>query len=417
MHPLRLLVLLVVCSLFFTAPAAVAAPWSAPAEFSGSFDVIGLAMGPDGTAVAGVQGAAGVFSRGANTAVVQPRSPEGDVPLIAGEYAVYGAGRIVSLTRAPSDYGRLEVADGDLSGAFSAPQVLFQGETSHRVPAELAANAAGDAAVATTLGLRVRRGGEEFGAPIALSPAPVYANPAVAINAAGDVLAAWAATDGGVYAREVFADGRIGVIRRLGDAPPRGSVAVDAALGAGRRGVVAWSWGPCGTTGATMVAYARAGRRFGRARVLDHMPRLQETPCEAQAAAALRPHDAALVAWSARGTPGAAVRASDLAAGRPQRARTLSDRYGGELGGLAGDPQGDALVGWTARPSSGDPRYAAAAVRPAGAHRFGRAEHVSDAGPAGSVLVALDPRTREGLMVFTAYRGRRPTFLVRRAAR
>jgi hypothetical protein len=138
-------------------------------------------------------------------------------------------------------------------GSFGTPRdVALPGES--RAVA-IAANAAGDVAVLVrdcpdafcrrpTPYLIVRRHGAAFGRPIKLAPRTNTVFGAVAVDARGDVLVVWerplhgSTGTRGIYARERTAPGRLGSTRRLGTSEP--APKISAALGDGRRAVVAW---------------------------------------------------------------------------------------------------------------------------------------------------------------------------------
>ncbi|WP_028061753.1 hypothetical protein [Candidatus Solirubrobacter pratensis] len=203
---------------------------------------------------------------------------------------------------------------------------------------------------------------------------------AVAVNTAGDVLVAWDRS-GTIEARYWIASSkRLTAVQKLGTADVASHLS--AAMGAGRRAIVAWVDQRVSEGGAAkgkVMATARsASRGFLPAKQLDTYG-VDKLSGGEGIEAAYTGNGMGLIGWS--GSAGVQVSRVD---GRliqtPQLlAPVAADETGGfGLGDLATSPNADrAVVTWTAK--AGDHAQIQAAVWPAGGNAFGPVENVSGA--------------------------------------
>jgi hypothetical protein len=394
------------------AAADAAPPWSAPTPIPGTGPSFpSLVVSGNGTALA-------AWSEGGALGTGTPHlfgasEPEG-APFGAAKQlgrlsltglATYGNDRAVALGTTGNQHPRAAVAFGRTDGSFGTPRdVALPGES--RAVA-IAANAAGDVAVLVrncpdsfcrrpTPYLIVRRHGAAFGRPMKLAPRTNTVFGAVAINARGDVLVAWerplhgSTGTRGIYAREWTARDGLGSTRRLGTAVTRPTIS--AALGDGRRAVVAWlgqgvSEGDAGTPATIKAAVAAPGKPFGDDKVLEvvNVTGTGRYVGQAGVVASISAHHRPLIAWTGFQDDHFVVRAAEVAGGTtitspqvvsdPAQDTVLSDAAttaGGQavvvgVQGLRGaDPAGPVSV--------------VAATRAAGAPAFGAPEAVGDPG-------------------------------------
>jgi hypothetical protein len=408
----RLLLPALLLVLALPAAADAAPPWSAPTPIPGTGPSFpSLVVSGNGTALAawsegGALGTGTPHLLGAS----QPAGAAFGAAKQLGRLsltglATYGKDRAVALGTTGNQHPRAAVAFGRTDGSFGTPRdVALPGES--RAVA-IAANAAGDVAVLVrdcpdsfcrrpTPYLIVRRHGASFGKPIKLAPRANTVLGAVAINARGDVLAVWerplhgSTGTRGVYARERTAGGRLGSTRRLGTSVTRPRIS--AALGDGRRAVVAWlgqgvSEGDAGTPAKIEAAVAAPGKRFGSARTLEvvNVTGTGRYVGQAGVLASISAHQRPLIAWTGFENDHFVMRAADVAGGTeitspqvvsdPTQDTVLSDAAttaGGQavVVGLQGLRGADAV----------GPVSVVAATRVAGAPAFGAPEPVSDPG-------------------------------------
>ena len=280
------------CSSSWRSPTAAdaAAPWSAPTPIPGtgpSFPSLGVSG--NGTAIA-------AWSEGGALGTGTPHLCR-RVPACGRAFgaarelgrlsltglATYGSDRVVALGTTGNEHPRAAVVFGAHRRQLRhAPQrraarrVARRRDRRRRRGRRRRARARlpGLFCERPTPYLIVRRHGSSFGRPIKLAPRTNTVFGAVAINARGDVLAVWerplhgSTGTRGIYARERTADGRLGSTRRLGTSAP--APKISAALGDGRRAVVAWvsqrvSEGDAGSPAMIRAAIAAPGERFGPA--------------------------------------------------------------------------------------------------------------------------------------------------------
>jgi hypothetical protein len=264
-------------------------------------------------------------------------------------------------------------------------------------------------------------------------------NAAVAINSAGDVVAAWKQGDS-LYGRIVSGRGRLGRTARLGPAP--GPAAIHVLMTPGGRAVVTWDGEAVGEAephGPAIVAAAVGSQphslRFLPTQTLERFT-FNRTGFYLQAyvparsvmvaqAAPLDPHrqGRVTVAWTGFEGGHFVARASNLSGGRWRTPQTLSepdrDAY---LTDLAAGPAGGLVALWATAPRlAGGPDlnrqqlFASVANRNSGtaAAVFAAPEPVSDIGangipPAGDIGFAravVDPVTGRTIAVWPHFPG------------
>ncbi len=408
----RLLLLPVLLLLLLPAGAQAAAPWSAPAPIPGSgpsFPSLGVSGNGAALAAWSEGGALGTGTPHLLGASEPPGGAFGAARelgrLSLTGLATYGSDRVVALGTTGNEHPRAAVAFGRTGGSFGTPRgVALPGES--RAVA-IAANAAGDVAVLVrdcpdsfcerpTPFLIVRRHGSSFGRPIKLAPRTNTVFGAVAVNARGDVLAVWerplhgGTGTRGIYARERTAGGRLGATRRLGTSAP--APKIRAALGDGRRAVVAWvsqrvSEGDAGSPAMIRAAIAAPGARFGGEQTLEvvNVTGTGRYVGQAGVVASISAHHRPLIAWTGFQNDRFVVRAAEVAGG----ARLTGPQ-------VVSDPAQDTVLSDAATTASGQavivglqglrgadpvgPVSVVAAMRPAGATAFGAPEAVSEPG-------------------------------------
>jgi hypothetical protein len=151
------------------------------------------------------------------------------------------------------------------------------------------------------------------------------------------------------------------------------------------------------------VALRRAGRRFGR-------PLRLATGRVRSVTVAAGPRGDTLVAWDARGVVRARYRPPGRGFGRLETIRSQPTYFAALRAAITA--RGRAYLAWAAqfRSEGGDsgPAFVQAAVRPAGAHRFRRAELLERLGrdrelnPAG---LAVDPGSGRAIVAWTGFDG------------
>lgn len=418
----RATLIAVLALLAVPAAAHAAPPWSPPQPIAGSTEGApqlvftasgrGLALtwsNQDAPMRTGVL--TGAFSEGAGP--FGPARVLGRLNLVA--LRTYGRDRLVAFGTTGSRHLRPAVAFGRPDEPFAgAREIGPRGRDAYVVAAD--ANAGGDIAILlrvcannakcgrTVPYLVVRRAGESFSDPIRLAGRGPTVSGAVAVNARGDALVAWERpVTGGTGTRAIYArvrtlGGRLGSARRLGTGEP--FITLSAALGAGRRGLVAWmgqrvSEGDAGGPATIQVAGAPAGEPFGPARIAERVPvtgtgRYVKAP---GVRAAIGADGGALLAWTGYAGERFVVRTAAVegtALGEPQ---IVSDpAQDTVLAALATGPAGMAAVlgdqGIRGADPSG-PIALVAAVRAAGGAAFGPLETVAPRPAATDSAVAF----------------------------
>jgi hypothetical protein len=408
----RLLLPTLLLVLALPAAADAAPPWSAPTPIPGTGPSFpSLVVSGNGTALA-------AWSEGGALGTGTPHllgasQPEGAAFGAAKQLgrlsltglATYGSERAVALGTTGNEHPRAAVAFGRTDGSFGTPRnVALPGES--RAVA-IAANAAGDVAVLVrdcpdsfcehpTPYLIVRRHGAPFGKPIKLAPRTNTVFGAVAVNARGDVLVVWerplhgSTGTRGIYAREWTARDGLGSTRRLGTSEP--APKISAALGDGRRAVVAWvsqgvSEGDAGTPAMIRAAIAAPGERFGGEQTLEvvNVTGTGRYVGQAGVVASISAHHRPLIAWTGFQNDHFVVRAAEVA----DRTRLTGPQ-------VVSDPSQDTVLADAASTAGGQevvvglqglrgadpvgPVSVVAATRAAGAPAFGPPEAVSDPG-------------------------------------
>jgi hypothetical protein len=438
----RLLLPALLLVLALPTAADAAPPWSAPTPIPGTGPSFpSLVVSGNGTALA-AWSEGGALGTG-TPLLLGASEPEG-APFGAAKQlgrlsltglATYGKDGAVALGTTGNQHPRAAVAFGRTDGSFGTPRnVALPGES--RAVA-IAANAAGEVAVLVrdcpdsfcehpTPYLIVRRHGAAFGKPMKLAPSTNTVFGAVAVNASGDVLVVWERPlhgntgTRGIYAREWRAGrrGGLGSTRRLGTSEP--APKISAALGDGRRAVVAWvsqgvSKGDAGTPAMIRAAIAAPGERFGGEQTLEVVDVTGTGRYVGQAGvvASISAHHRPLIAWTGFQNDRFVVRAAEVAGRRitgpqvvsdPSQDTVLSDAAttaGGQevivsLQGLRGaDPVGPVSV--------------VAATRAAGAPAFGAPEAVSEPGQFDE---AAQVAFRQDASIVVAWRSFQPSGVV-----
>jgi len=199
--------------------------------------------------------------------------------------------------------------------------------------------------------------------------------PAVAMNAQGDVVAAWsnfATGDNRIEAAFRPAGGAFTAPQILACPCPGPTGGADAAIDGQGNAVVVWV---LGNESRVQAAFRPAGGSFGTPETLD----LSAAPEAGTPAVAMDPAGNALAIWE--GTDGTHIRikvAFRAPGGTFGAIQTLSDAgQGARSPQIAMNPQGDAIVIW--EHGDGTNSRAQAAFRPAGG-TFGPAQTISGAG-------------------------------------
>jgi len=408
----RLLLPALLLALALPAAAHAAAPWSAPTPIPGtgpSFPRLGVSG--NGTAIAawsegGALGTGMPHLLGASQPASAPFGAARQLGRLSlTGLATYGSDRVVALGTSGNEHPRAAVAFGRTDGSFGTPRnVALPGES--RAVA-IAANAEGDVAVLVrdcpdsfcrrpTPYLIVRRRGSSFGSPIKLAPRTNTVFGAVAVNARGDVLVVWerplqgSTGTRGLYARERTAGGRLGSTRRLGTSAP--APKISAALGDGRRAVVAWvsqrvSEGDAGSPAMIRAAIAAPDERFGGEQTLEVVDVTGTGRYVGQAGvqASISAHQRPLIAWTGFQNDRFVVRAAEVADGtRLTGPQVISDpSQDTVLSDAATTASGQAVVLGLQGLRGADPIgpvSVVAATRAVRSRAFGAPEAVSDPG-------------------------------------
>lgn len=286
---MRFLPSLLAALLVSAAPAAAAAPWSPAAPIPGApdtspqlaLDASGpravywstISLGPVTPGVS-ISGMVSVLGAGLVPGPAQTLDPAG---LNIGTPVAYGAGDVLlGASRPPT--AAIGVASGPLAGPLS-----FQPLPGPVVAA--AANHTGDRAVlirscnpvgcgSAPLKIALARPGHGFGQPIALDRSGSGNAQSLAMDRRGRVLAAWDRV-GGVYARFVSINGRLGPIQRLGT--QRAPTRFEVALPGDGRAAIGWTAqrtvnGEANSPFTATLALAAKGGRFAKPRLLGSVP-------------------------------------------------------------------------------------------------------------------------------------------------
>jgi hypothetical protein len=384
--------------------AAVAAPWSAPAAIRGSHDDFAQVVA--GPLVAWSEG--GALGTGTPRLLGASGLPLGATRKLGRlrltALGAYRGHNVFALGATGNQHSHTAVAHATTGSRFSTPRAL--GPDADSFPIALAVADAGDAAVLLrSCGdtspcrrfipyLVVRHHGT-WGAPIRLDSHAHTLEGAVAIDPRGDVLAVWErplrGTTGvrGVYARLRTAGGRLGATQQLGTSVP--IPAISAALGPGRRAVVAWkgqsvSEGDATTPATVQAAVAAPDRRFGAAQRLEvvNVTGTGRYVGQAGVDTAFAADGRALVAWTGYARGHFVVRAARVSGTRVGTGQVVSDpAHETVLSDLATGTKGQALVlglqGLRGNDPTG-PVSVVAAARPAGAATFGAPEAITAPG-------------------------------------
>jgi hypothetical protein len=429
--------LFVAASLAALAPStAVAASWSAPVTVGAPTPTItdpGIAFGATGQPLlsAGFRPDNGYTPGQPLQSVTRLFAGTTEIArthLVAPPVA-YGVARAAFLRQSPRDPDfapiiTLGVSLGDVAGNPGR----FHRLSSLAIPDSpaIAANDAGVVAVAWTeatrgvegrVRLAVRRPGGRFARPVTVASGAVGRPTAgtssghglaVAVDGRGEVVVAYQRELGRKRTVEARVLGRrLGRAQTLG--PQRGLVDLTAASASGGRTVVAWGSQDVGeeaNEAHSVYAAIRSGgsARFAPTQVLD------------PGGPALRPFGrvaldvggdgSAVVAWSSPeggyriGTHSAVRVATARARGRFGAQRELAPS--GAVGDVAFGADGAVIVVWSQLVPEEQERDVIAAVRPAGASRFGAPEAVSPSEHASMPVAAFDPRTGQPLVAWVA---------------
>jgi hypothetical protein len=346
-------------------------------------------------------------------------------PFAQGDLLALGGGRAVVVGAKPSSTTLFSLAAQDLGpgAAVSRPQVLGRQDNREADAAVMAAAANGRLAV---LGdtpdnavLSVAAPHRRFGAPVVMSPggtltegsgeAPATAL-AVAVDDAGDVLAAWV-VNGELEARWRAADGRLGPVAQI--AAVESQVWLAAALSANGTAALVWETQddrntarPGPATSATTVAAATAplDGSFAAPTALDSFRATAARYGTANAAISSTPvvgvvfsGEDPVVAWTGHAGGVFTIRTADL--DNPGSSeQTLSDpAQTAILGSLAATPGGGAILAWSSQAPMSARTEIETAQSAAGA-AFGPAQTLPGddydfSFYSDPVVVAVDPRS------------------------
>jgi hypothetical protein len=417
----------------WSAPARAAAPWSAPAALAGCAGEgpVGVAFPDSSPFVASGPGAI-LFSSGGATCGEGPGGGHAvlsavgaqDLPGRPVALALSGGG---ALTGPDSPVG---ATDGDIvvagaAGGSAGPGVVAEGRAGDAPsrpyptggPAEPVAQTSaylGDVGIASLRGsgrtrsivLRVQRHfATAPGPPVTVAPWPGAVGAlAVGLDYRTDAIVAWS-SGGGLFARWVHADGRLGPLQRL--ARVASAPAISLTISDDNRAIVTWVDQPVGPDGVrTASVYAdisAPGVRFGAGRLIE---RFRELPGVSLGGAAVRltrrSRESVMMAWTGMQAGHYVVRAAavSLAGVGPPATLSAADQDS-LLADLAPGPRDEVLAVWSSAPrtTAGLDRAGIeimAARGPAGG-TFGPAEAVAPPGAAGQPAVAIDPATDQAL--------------------
>jgi len=340
-------------------------------------------------------------------------------PDAQGDLLALAGGRAVVVGAEPSTTTRFSLAAQELGPgtAVSKPQLLGGQNNREADAAVMAAAANGrlavlgdtpDNAVLSVAAPRAR-----FGTPVVISPAGTLTEGggeapatalAVAVDDAGDVLAAWV-RNGVLEARWRDADGRLGPLQQI--APVDSQVWLAAALSAKGTAALVWETQndddparPGPATSATTIAAATAplDGSFAAPTQLDSFPATNAINGPANAAISSTPvvgvvfsGEQPVVAWTGHANGVFTIRTAELQ-DLGSSGRTLSDpAQTSTLGSLAAMPGGGAILAWTSRaPMSGQSEIETA--QSAAGAAFGPAQTLPGHDHTGTLaVVAVDP--------------------------
>lgn len=346
-------------------------------------------------------------------------------PFAQGDLLALGGGRALVVGAEPSTTTRFSLAAEELGpgAASSKPQVLGRQDNREADGAVMAAAANGRLAVLgatpdnAVLSVAAPHG--RFGAPVVMSPAGTLtegdsfvpaAALAVAVDDAGDVLAAWV-RNGELEARWRDAGGRLGPLQPI--APVDSQVWLAAALSAQGTAALVWETQddadpgrPGPATSATTIAATSAplDGSFAPPTQLDSFPATTALNAPASAALSSAPvvgvvfsGEVPVVAWTGHSGGLFTIDTADLDnVGSSEQ--TLSDpAQTASLGALVAAAGGGAIIAWTSRPPMSGQNEVDTAQSAAGAP-FGPAQQLPGDDYAftyfsNPVAVAVDPVT------------------------
>jgi len=308
---------------------------------------------------------------------------------------------------------------GRSTGAFEHPVTIasYRGPGGDGDPA-VAANAAGQVLAAwsqsssgcarSLIEVSQRRpGASAFSAPTVLRARGDGRAPSVAVGQGGDMLVAWARQNGEgrttIEARYRPAGGSWGPVQALGTGSNNGYPLTTAVTQNGRAYV---AWGrqtfnaDTGVRASLYVAVRPAGARIFRASTLLERVNLRPLSYVSLKPVLAVAGNAALIAWTGHDTTWAVRVAAAGPSGGFGRAKTVSSpATGALLGGLALLPGGTAAIAWSTLDAEELPADVTAAVRPAGGS-FMAPEHVS-AATRSLPQIALSPATLQPTVAWT----------------
>jgi hypothetical protein len=317
-----------------------------------------------------------------------------------------GHATIVWATDAATDQGVVEAVSASPDGRFGSPQAI-----SGRgvwVGPDVGVDSAGNATVLWASGsppsvvvdAASRSSTGSFGAPRPLGPPWHYVNSVqVAVNARGDTVASWVASDGSTYSRQVAirpAGGAFGQPEQVSAVEPYG---INPSVALNDRGDVIAVWDTFfGQASAVQAAFRPAGGRF------ESPVTIAEAPGTAPggrflyisgARAAIDAHGDATAVWLDTGTMKASVRRVATGAWSPALTITAATDCCSLVPNVAVDAQGGAIAAWVAegqiwtstRPARSDEWSAAVRISRPGEHAWTIAPTIG-VGTKGTVVVA-----------------------------
>ncbi|HUO70703.1 MAG TPA: hypothetical protein VMU39_08000 [Solirubrobacteraceae bacterium] len=432
--------------------AAAVARWSAPVKIAASGEPLSLAFTRAGQGLftsypSATRAASRVLAASAaddRFAAVSPliRGPA-YVDEIAGGVAVYGRDRMLVVggglpgATSPTPDGRPWVAFGRIGRPLRTPRALVAHELDpyygDNLNVALAANARGDAAAVVALCctgsplyLVLHQAGHRIGGPIKVTGNALGTGtwaygvkPAVAVNAAGDVLVVWASrttstVSSTLYARILHAGRWRAPAQAIGEMLDTGSVS--AQLLDGDRAVVMWvtqkaslGGGGSGPLAPAVFEAAAAGTngRFRPAQTIDRGVAVPQPPeagafqyipwggAGASIATAVDATGHVRLAWTGAETDHLVVRTATLQHGAVGPVQTLG---AGALFALTTTPRGGALALWL-----GSDRLMASTAPPnepfaAGPENVAAGADVGAGASKG--LAAVDPHTGRTIAVW-----------------
>ncbi len=299
-------------------------------------------------------------------------------PFAQGDLLALGGGRALVVGAEPSTTTRFSLAAEELgpSAATSKPQVLGRQDNREADGAVMAAAANGRLAVLgatpdnAVLSVAAPHG--RFGTPVVMSPAGTLTEGggfapatalAVAVDDAGDVLAAWV-RNGELEARWRDAGGRLGPLQRI--TPVDSQVWLAAALSAHGTAALVWETqddadpgrpGPATSSTTIAAASAPLDGSFVSPTQLDSFPATTALNGSANSAISSAPvvgvvfsGEDPVVAWTGHANGLFTIDTADLDnIGSSQQ--TLSDpTQSASLGSLVATASGGAIIAWASRP-------------------------------------------------------------------